>query len=205
MRLLLATRNAHKLVEIRLALDGVLVNGQGLDIDNLDGVDGLPDELPETGSTFEDNALQKARFVYEATGTAVLADDSGIEVRALDWAPGIHSKRWTAQATDESNNNRLLNELHGKGDRAARYRCALAVVAPGPAGPVEGVVVGEVTGNIGESPRGEGGFGYDPLFWPDERPGQTMAELTMEDKNSISHRGRALAELPRLLRRLGLV
>ena len=88
---------------------------------------------------------------------------------------------------------------------AARYRCALAVVAPGPAGPVEGVVVGEVTGNIGESPRGEGGFGYDPLFWPDERPGQTMAELTMEDKNSISHRGRALAELPRLLRRLGLV
>ena len=203
MRLILATRNAHKLDEIRLALSAA-GEGQGIEVESLDGVPGLPDELPETGKTFEENALQKARFVNAATGAAVLADDSGIEVRALDWAPGIYSKRWSAQGTDASNNDRLMNELAGKSDRAARYRCALAVVAPGPNGPVEGVVVGEVTGNIGQLPRGEGGFGYDPLFWPDERPGQTMAELTMEDKNSISHRGRALLELPGLLRRLGL-
>lgn len=203
MRLILATRNAHKLDEIRLALSAA-GEGQGIEVESLDGVPGLPDELPETGKTFEENALQKARFVHAATGAAVLADDSGIEVRALDWAPGIYSKRWSAQGTDASNNDRLMNELHGKSDRAARYRCALAVVAPGPNGPVEGVVEGEVTGNIGQLPRGEGGFGYDPLFWPDERPGQTMAELTMEDKNSISHRGRALLELPGLLRRLGL-
>lgn len=203
MRLILATRNAHKLDEIRLALSAA-GEGQGIEVESLDGVPGLPDELPETGTTFEENALQKARFVHAATGVAVLADDSGIEVRALDWAPGIYSKRWSAQGTDASNNDRLMNELAGKSDRAARYRCALAVVAPGPNGPVEGVVVGEVTGNIGQLPRGEGGFGYDPLFWPDERPGQTMAELTMEDKNSISHRGRALLELPGLLRRLGL-
>lgn len=203
MRLILATRNAHKLDEIRLALSAA-GEGQGIEVESLDGVPGLPDELPETGTTFEENALQKARFLFAATGVAVLADDSGIEVRALDWAPGIYSKRWSAQGTDASNNDRLMNELAGKSDRAARYRCALAVVAPGPNGPVEGVVVGEVTGNIGQLPRGEGGFGYDPLFWPDERPGQTMAELTMEDKNSISHRGRALLELPGLLRRLGL-
>lgn len=203
MRLILASRNRHKLEEIRLALNEQ-AGGDGVALQSLDGVEGAPEELEETGETFEENALQKARAVFALTGAAVLADDSGIEIRALDWAPGVHSKRWSAQGTDEANNNRLMAELSGKSDRVARYRCALAVVAPGPTGPVEGVVVGEVRGTIGSLPRGEGGFGYDPLFWPDERPGRTMAELTMEDKNSISHRGRALAELPALLKRLGL-
>ena len=210
MRLILASRNPHKLDEIRLALSATVMNGEGvdaegIDVASLDGVDGVPEELEETGVTFEENALQKARFVHQLTGDAVLADDSGIEIRALNWEPGVHSKRWSAQGTDAANNDRLMNQLHGVADRVARYRCALAVVAPGPDGPIEGVVVGEVTGMIGQLPRGVGGFGYDPLFWPDERQGQTMAELTTEDKNSISHRGRALAELPGLLRRLGLV
>lgn len=200
MRLILATRNAHKLREIALCLAGT-----GIAVEGLDGVPGLPEELPETGETFEDNALQKARFVFEATGLAALADDSGIEIRALGWAPGVHSKRWTPEATDEANNARLLRELEGKDDRAARYRCALALVAPGPDGPVEGVVVGACPGTIGIDPLGSGGFGYDPLFWPDEAPGRTMAQLTMAEKNAISHRGRAIALLPGLARRLGLL
>ncbi len=199
MRLILATRNAHKLTEIALALQGT-----GLSVSGLNGVPGMPDDIPETGDTFEENALQKARFVFQATGLPVLADDSGIEIRALGWAPGVHSKRWTPEGTDEANNARLLRELADKDDRGARYRCVLAVVAPGPEGPVEGTVDGICAGQIGTTPLGTGGFGYDPLFWPEDQPGRTMAQLTMAEKNAISHRGRALARLPSLLARLGL-
>lgn len=199
MRLILATRNDHKLREIAAALQG-----SGLDVVGLDGVPGLPEDIPETGETMEENALQKARFVHALTGAAVLADDSGIEIRALGWAPGVHSKRWTPEGTDEANNARLLHELEGSADRAARYRCVLAVVAGGPAGAVEGTVEGICGGTIGQTPLGSGGFGYDPLFWPEDRPGRTMAQLTMAEKNAISHRGRALERLPELLRRLGL-
>lgn len=199
MRLILATRNDHKLREIAAALQG-----SGLDVVGLDGVPGLPEDIPETGETMEENALQKARFVHALTGAAVLADDSGIEIRALGWAPGVHSKRWTPEGTDEANNARLLHELEGSADRAARYRCVLAVVAGGPAGAVEGTVEGICGGTIGQTPLGSGGFGYDPLFWPEDRPGRTMAQLTMAEKNTISHRGRALERLPELLRRLGL-
>lgn len=197
MRLVLATRNGHKLAEIAAALAGT-----GLEVTGLDGIPGLPEDIPESGETFEDNALQKARFVFAVTGTPVLADDSGIEIRALGWAPGVHSKRWTPEATDAANNQRLLDELAGRDDRVGRYRCALAVVAPGP---VEGLVDGTCWGVIGAEPLGTGGFGYDPYFWPDERPGVTMAQLTMAEKNAISHRGRALAKLPALLRHLGLI
>ncbi len=199
MRLILATRNVHKLTEIAAAL-----RGSGLEVDGLDGVPGLPEDIPETGETMEENALQKARFVFAVCGLPVLADDSGIEIRALGWAPGVHSKRWTPEGTDEANNAHLLRSLVGKADRGARYRCVLALVAPGPAGPVEGTVDGICAGTIGETPLGSGGFGYDPLFWPDDRPGVTMAQLTMAEKNAISHRGRALKKLPALLERLSL-
>jgi len=199
VRLILATRNAHKLAEIATALAGTR-----LEVTGLDGIPGLPEDIPETGETFEDNALQKARFVHAVTGLPVLADDSGIEIQALGWAPGVHSKRWTPEGTDAANNQRLIDELAGRDDRVGRYRCVLAVVAPGPDGPVEGFVAGTCWGRIGTAPLGTGGFGYDPYFWPDERPGLTMAQLSMAEKNAISHRGRALKKLPALLTRLGL-
>ena len=202
MRLLLATRNAHKVREIQAALAG-----SDLSVVGLDDLPGLPDELPETGETFEDNALQKARFVFDATGEATLADDSGIEVRALGQAPGVHSKRWSPEGTDEANNALLLASLAGETDRRARYRCALAFVLPQPGGAdeISGVATGTCNGRIGFEPRGSGGFGYDPYFWPDEAPGRAMAELTLAEKNAISHRGRALVALRRRFEALGLI
>ena len=157
-------------------------------------------EPPETGDTFEANALQKARFVHAALGLPVLADDSGLEVDALEGAPGVHSKRWTPEATAASNNRRLLVELAGRPDRAGRFVCALAVV--GPDG--EAVHRGTCEGRILEQQRGAQGFGYDPLFAPDGAPGRSMAELSMAEKNIISHRGAALRQLPELLAQAGL-
>ena len=196
MQLLLATRNTNKLREIRAILDGT-----GLEVVGLDDVEGLPDEIPEEGATFEDNALHKARVVHAHTGLPTIADDSGLEVYALGMAPGIHSKRWTPNADDEDNNDHLVASLDGADDRRARYRCAVAVVCD--AG--DAVADGVCEGTIGFERRGSGGFGYDPLFWPTDEPGRTMAELSMAEKNAISHRGRATRELPRLLRDLGLL
>lgn len=190
MKLLMATRNAHKLVEIRQILAG-----HDIEILSLDDVSGLPDELPEDGDTFEANALQKAREAHAITGLLTCADDSGIEVDALDGRPGVHSKRFSPQGTDAGNNRYLLELLGDRDDRTARYRCVLALVGEG----IERVADGRCEGRIGHEERGEGGFGYDPLFWPDEAPGRTMAELTMDQKNAISHRGRAFRQLPALL------
>lgn len=193
MRLLLATRNTHKIDEFRQMLTGA-----GATILSLDDVGGLPDELPEDGETFEENALQKARFVYRATGLLCCADDSGIEVDALDGRPGIHSKRFSPEGTDPANNAHLLALLGDRNDRAARYRCVLALVGPG----VRETVDGRCEGRIGTHEIGSGGFGYDPLFWPDETPGRTMAQLSPAEKNAISHRGRALRALLPILRAL---
>jgi XTP/dITP diphosphohydrolase len=193
MRLLLATRNRHKVEEMR-----ALLGDLPLEIDGLDGFDHLPDELPEDGDTFEANALQKARFIHAATGIACCADDSGIEVDALDGRPGVHSKRFSPEGTDHANNRHLLALLQGRDDRTARYRCALALVGPG----FERTVSGTCEGRIGTEPRGANGFGYDPLFWPADRPGRTMAELDPAQKNAISHRGRALAALAPMLREI---
>jgi XTP/dITP diphosphohydrolase len=191
MDLILATKNAHKLDEIRR----ILVDWPGA-VRDLRDVPGLPDELPETGDTFVHNALEKARFIFEATGQVALADDSGIEADALGGAPGVFSKRFSPEGTDDANNRLLIERLRGR-DRRARYRCVIAVVGPG----FEGTVDGACEGQIAEAPRGHGGFGYDPYFLPDDRPGFTMAELSMDEKNAISHRGRALARLPALLAR----
>lgn len=194
MKLVLATTNPHKLDEIRAILEG-----SGLELLGLEAWPDLP-EPPEDGERFEDNALQKARFVYEATGLPTLADDSGLEVDALGGAPGVRSRRFTPEATAASNNVHLLHRLAGIEDRRARFRCALALVASSG----HALASGSCEGRIGQGPRGQGGFGYDPLFLPDDAPGRSMAELSPEEKNRVSHRGRALLYLPGLLVRLGL-
>jgi len=194
VKLVIATTNPHKLDEIRAILDG-----SGLELVGLDAWPDLP-EPPEDGERFEDNAAQKARFVHEATGLPVLADDSGLEVDALGGAPGVRSRRFTPEATAASNNARLLHRLDGVDDRRARFRCALALVSSSG----QALAAGACEGRIALAPSGEGGFGYDPLFLPDEAPGRSMAQLSAQEKNRISHRGRALAHLPGMLRELGL-
>ncbi|MCB9675148.1 MAG: RdgB/HAM1 family non-canonical purine NTP pyrophosphatase [Alphaproteobacteria bacterium] len=189
MQLIFATNNAHKVSEVRAILDGtgvsvVTLAEAGLDVDP-----------PETGDTFEDNALQKARFVHALTQGWVVADDSGIEVDALGGRPGVHSKRFSPEATTDANNRLLLAELEGTEGRTARFRCVLALVGPGH----EATVSGSCEGRIAHAPRGADGFGYDPLFLPDETPGRTMAELSSAEKNAISHRGRCFGRLPELL------
>ena len=188
-KLVLASNNAHKLVEVQR-----VVTEMGIEVIPLAQFPEIEDP-PETGDTFEANSLQKARFVFEATGLPTLADDSGLEVKALGGAPGVHSKRYTPEADAVHNNAKLLRELQGVEDRAARFVCALALVTD--AG--EHVLRGTVEGVIGEAATGDGGFGYDPLFFPKGMGGRSMAELRPEEKDSISHRGRALLALPHMV------
>jgi XTP/dITP diphosphohydrolase len=190
MRLVLATRNEHKLRE----LSSLMAPYE---------LDPLPENVrlpPETGTTFADNALSKARAAASATGRPTVADDSGIEASALGGAPGVWSARYAGDgASDEANLAKLLHEVPEDGDRRAAYVCALAYVEPGGR---EEVVHGRCEGVLAREPRGSGGFGYDPAFVPDDYPDdRTMAELTPEEKDAISHRGRAARGLRnRLLR-----
>ena len=186
--LVLATRNAHKLREL-----GPLMDPYRLEP--------LPDDVqlpPETGTTFADNALVKARSAAAATGRPTIADDSGIEAAALGGAPGVWSARFAGEgAGDEQNLAKLLAEVPADGDRRVAYVCALAYVEPG--GRQE-LVHGRCEGTLALEPRGAGGFGYDPAFLPDDGPqGRTMAELSPEEKDEISHRGRAARALVRRL------
>src|SRR5829696_3425752 len=161
-------------------------------------LDPLPDDVtlpPETGTTFADNALGKARAAAGATGRAAVADDSGIEAAALRGAPGVWSARYAGDgASDEENLAKLLSEVPAGGDRRVAYVCALAYVEPGGR---EEVVHGRCEGTLALEPRGGGGFGYDPAFVPDDFAGavRTVAELTAEEKDTISHRGRAARAL----------
>jgi XTP/dITP diphosphohydrolase len=185
VRLVLATRNDHKLREL-----SELMRPYELDP--------LPDDVtlpPEIGTTFADNALGKARAAAAATARPAVADDSGIEAAALGGAPGVWSARFAGEdATDEENLSRLLADVPEDGDRRVAYVCALAYVEPGGR---EEVVHGRCEGTLAHEPRGNGGFGYDPAFIPDDFPGdeRTMAELTPEEKDTISHRGRAARSL----------
>ena len=183
MRLLLSTRNDHKLREFAQLL-------APHDVDPLPASVLLP---PETGETFAANALDKARAAAAATGRIAIADDSGIEAEALGGQPGVRSARYAGEhATDEENLAKLLREAPA-GSRVA-YVCALAYVDPH--APVEHLVEGRCTGTLAADPRGTGGFGYDPAFIPDDRDdGLTMAELDPADKDAISHRGRAARAL----------
>lgn len=193
-RLVVATGNAGKLREFRALLAGLpfeVVSQAELGVT----------PAPETGATFAENALLKARHAAAVTGAAALADDSGLEVDALGGAPGIRSARYAGEdaadpsRVDAANNIRLMAELAGiaPASRAARYRCVLAFVR-GPTDLAPLFADGVWEGVILESPRGAGGFGYDPYFWLPER-GMTVAELAPEEKNRLSHRGRALAGL----------
>jgi XTP/dITP diphosphohydrolase len=190
MRLVLATRNEHKLRELSELMAPF-------------ALDPLPEHIrlpPETGTTFADNALGKARAAAAATGRLAVADDSGIEASALGGAPGVWSARYAGDgASDEANLAKLLREVPEDGDRRVAYVCALAYVEPGGR---EEVVHGRCEGVLAREPQGSGGFGYDPVFVPDDyADGRTMAELTPEEKDSISHRGRAARDLRnRLLR-----
>jgi XTP/dITP diphosphohydrolase len=180
VRLVLATRNEHKLREFRVLLDP-------------HDIVPLPDdvELPsETGETFEDNARVKAEAAASATGMAAVADDSGIEAAALDGRPGVRSARYAGDgASDEENLAKLLDEVPDDGDRRVAYVCALAYAEPGAE---THVFTERCEGELAHEPRGDGGFGYDPAFVPADRDdGRTMAELTVAEKDAISHRGRA--------------
>jgi XTP/dITP diphosphohydrolase len=182
VRLVVATRNEHKLKELRdLLPDCELVP--------LPAAVVLP---PETGDTFEANALIKARAAVEATGLPAVADDSGIAAAALGGAPGVRSARYAGEdATDQENLDKLLREVPPDGDTRVEYVCVLAFVDPAGAGEPE-LFEGRCTGTLTHDPRGEHGFGYDPAFVPDDVPGDaTMAELDPPDKDAISHRGRA--------------
>ena len=183
MRLLLATRNEHKLREFAQLL-------APHDVDPLPASVMLP---PETGETFEENALEKARAAAAQTGRVAIADDSGIAAEALGGRPGVHSARYAGEhATDEENLAKLLREAPAGSNLA--YVCALAYVDPH--APVEHLVEGRCTGVLAAEPRGSGGFGYDPAFIPDDRDDDlTMAELDPADKDAISHRGRAARAL----------
>ena len=195
--LLVASRNRKKLAELRRVLDAAGVSG--LTLLSLDDVAAF-DEAPETGATFEENALAKARYAYQATGLASVADDSGLEVDALNSMPGVLSARWSGRHGDDSANTSLL--LAQMGDvpddrRGAAFVSACALVSA--AGEV--VVRGEWPGSIVRKPRGDGGFGYDPAFLP-SGSARTAAELSSSEKDAVSHRGRALAALLPSLREL---
>ncbi|MEA2374517.1 MAG: XTP/dITP diphosphohydrolase [Thermoleophilaceae bacterium] len=177
---MVASRNEHKLRE----LAGLLPDHELVP---------LPDDVtlpPETGTTFTDNALIKARAAAEATGQTAIADDSGIEAVALGGRPGVRSARFAGEdASDQDNLDRLLRDVPDDGDRRVAYVCVLAFVGPGGE---ERLFEGRCEGTLATEPRGERGFGYDPAFLADETPdGRTMAELDAAEKDAISHRGRA--------------
>ena len=184
MKLIIASNNKHKIYEIKKILGGKFDEILSL------REAGIVHETVEDGSTFMENAIKKATEIAEISGCYSLADDSGISANALDGAPGIYSARFSG-GTDEDNNNLLLEKLSDKEDKSAYYTCAMALASP----------LGELTlaegymhGNITHNPRGERGFGYDPLFIPLGET-RTVAEMTDEEKNAISHRANALALL----------
>jgi XTP/dITP diphosphohydrolase len=196
---LLATRSAGKLRELE-----PLFATAGIRVMTLDGA-GLAESEGEAAiesfSTFEENALAKARYFRERSGLATLADDSGLEVDALGGEPGVRSKRWSGahdlrgRELDAANNAQLLRALRASSDRRARYVCAAALASAS----TELVRRGEVEGEILEQGRGKGGFGYDPLFLSTEL-GMTFGEATLAEKERVSHRGRAFRELLRAMR-----
>ena len=193
-RLLVATRSAHKLRELRELLH--LAHGELVSLDDL----GIPGDPEETGATFRTNAAIKARFGARASGLPTLADDSGLEVDALDGGPGVRTRRYAGEhATDAENNALLLATLDGlpPDRRGARYICVLALAVPVGTDPRAAVPLtftqGTCRGRIATGPRGTGGFGYDPIFEPASEPpgGQTLGLWTPAQKHAISHRARA--------------
>ncbi|MEO8194238.1 MAG: RdgB/HAM1 family non-canonical purine NTP pyrophosphatase [Gemmatimonadales bacterium] len=197
--ILLATRSSGKLKE----LHGILADAglKGITLDDAGILESPEEETVESFGTFEENALAKARYFHRLTGMPTMADDSGLSVRALDGAPGVWSKRWSArddlsgQARDDANNARLQRELDGVADRRASYTCVAAYVDDSTEEFARGETFGEI---IGEA-LGEEGFGYDPFFFSTEL-GKTFGEATVAEKQGVSHRGRAFRALVNALR-----
>ena len=184
-----ATHNPHKAREIAELLAGVHEVSSLADLD-------YQEPIPETGATLEENARIKADWVWERFGMPVFADDTGLEVEVLGGAPGVHSARYAGEPADDARNRaRLLEALAEvpEGERRARFRTVICLRDASGTHFVEGVC----TGSIAQAPQGSGGFGYDPIFIPDDGPAQgvTFAQLTSEEKNAISHRGRAIRNL----------
>lgn len=200
MKIVFATNNAHKLKEIREIL------GNGFEVVSLAEI-GCHEDIPETGETLEENALQKAQYVYDHYHIGCFADDTGLEVEALDGAPGVHSARY-AEGTDhnsEANMAKLLRQLDGKDNRKARFRTVIALIEKKDVCPCGCTSIpqihrfeGIVEGRIATERHGSEGFGYDPLFVP-EGYDKSFAELGEHVKNTISHRARAVAKLAEYL------
>lgn len=193
--IIMATNNAHKLEEVRQIL------GNEFLVKGLAEI-GCHEDIPETADTLEGNALQKARYVHEHYGVDCFADDTGLEVTALEGAPGVYTARFGAmngygESHDaDANIQCLLDKLDEAEDRSARFRTVVALVQNGEEHLFEGIVEGEIL--IQEV--GEGGFGYDPIFAPLEGNGLAFAQMSAEDKNAISHRGRAIMKLVEFLK-----
>jgi XTP/dITP diphosphohydrolase len=190
MRLCFASNNAHKLDEIRPLLPSSV---QLLSLADI----GCHEELPETQPTLEGNARQKAQYVWDHYGVACFADDTGLEVAALDGAPGVYSARYAGPAREAAANvAKLLHELGAQSNRQAHFRTVISLVrGVGDAHEFSGAVAG----SIAAAPIGEGGFGYDPVFVPSEGDGRSFAEMTLAEKNLLSHRARAVAGLVHFL------
>ena len=184
--LVLATRNEGKIGEFKR-----LVSGFEIDIKSLKDFGPIP-RVEEDGETFEDNAVKKAQFTAKVLGFPALADDSGLMVKALEDKPGVHSARYAGEgSTDEANNSKLLKAMEGIEERAARFMCIIAIAVPrGPALIYEATCEGVITREM----IGENGFGYDPVFYYPPMK-KTFAQMSLEEKNSVSHRGKAMAEL----------
>ena len=184
MKLIFATNNAHKLSEVQAVL------GPSFELVT-PRMCGVEEEIPETAETLEGNARQKARYLYERTGLDCFADDTGLEVEALNGAPGVHSARYATDGHDfAANNLLLLKNLEGETNRRARFRTAICLIEGGEERLFEGIVEGHII----DHESGSEGFGYDPLFVP-EGYDCTFAEMSGDEKNAISHRGRAVRKL----------
>lgn len=188
MKLYFATHNAHKLEEARAIL------GNAIELKSLNALD-IWGELPETGHTLRDNALQKARFLVRHYGVNCFADDTGLEVDALGGEPGVYSARYAGEpANSERNRQKLLEHLRGIDNRRAHFRTMVALIIDGE----ELIFEGTVEGKIIDTERGESGFGYDRLFMPDGT-NKTFAQMTADEKNAISHRARAMMQMKEYL------
>lgn len=181
-QLVFATNNRNKVREIQQIVGDQY---QFLTLADI----GCEEDIPETSPTIQGNALQKARYVYEKYGYNCFGEDTGIEIDALDGAPGVYTARYAGEAKDDRANIALaLRNLEGKDNRRAQFRTVIALIIDGKEYCFEGIA----TGTIAQEPSGDGGFGYDPIFVPDEGDGRTYAELPAELKNRISHRGKAV-------------
>ena len=189
MKLVFATNNRHKLYEVRAIV------GDKVEVLSLNDI-GCHDDIPETADTLQGNALIKARYIYEKFGVDCFADDTGLEVEALDGAPGVYSARYAGEECDsEANMQKLLHNLTGKSNRNAQFRTVIALIIKGEEKLFNGIVKGTIT----EEKRGDSGFGYDPVFVP-EGFSESFAQMSGDMKNSISHRYRATRELSNYLK-----